>query len=559
MPRRPGEAAVVFTVASDAWIDPLLDAEDLRPAQWPGASTATIPAGAERLLLWGHHDGLLVGDQLALVQGSVSEVVEIAAVELANEPGWVADPGDALSTAEAEVTRVSLSAALRESFRAWDEDQPLTIHANLVEARAGALRRAVLPSSASATLRREEVLIRLGRNTAVVARDGRSGAVRYLLRALRVPEAPLLWDLDEDGEQVPALRVEIDGEAWTREPHLHRSRAYDQHYTVSTDNEGGLWLHFGDDRRGRGVVLELEEDGAIADAVPALELVLEYRVGQATAGNIALGKLSEIVPPVDPESPLLGQLAALGELALVNVTPASGGREGESLDAIRETVTASLRSDTLERAVTLADYAKVAEQADPRVERAAARALGGVFNTVMVLVDEREAETLSDELRAVVEDACERMRMTGREVVVRGPDYVPLDVELALCADIGVPRHRLRARVLAALRPGSADAPGWFHPDSLSFGQDLELGELLAFVQRLPGVRSVKALRFRPLREPPGVEVPQRIQLAPAEVARLDADDLRPENGRLRVRVVGLEPDLDSSAWDIEQPLEDSP
>ena len=557
MPRRPSEAAVIFTVAETRRVEPGHDPDDLLPAQWPGASTATIPVGARSLLLWGHHDELRVDDRLALVQGSTSEVHTLARIELLELPGWTDDPEQALTTDAVDVTRVHFVDALANSYRVWSPEQPLRVHGNLVEARAGELRRAVLPTSESGALQREDVELRLSRQNAVITRDGRSGTARWLLRSLRVPEGPVLWDLvdpdDVDGEQCPALEVEVDGTLWSRQDHLHRSRAYDQHYTVSSDERGFLWIHFGDDRKGEAIGLSLDSELGLASAEPELELVLRYRVGSPAAGNIALGKLTELVRPADPESQLAAQLAELGTIAVTNVIPGSGGRAADSLAAIRESIPAALRGGLLERAVTLEDYAAVAKQADERVERATALALGGVFNTVVVLVDERDAEQLSDSLRATVQQHLDARRMAGREVIVRAPEYVPIDVRLAVCAETGVARDRLRDRILAALRPGSLAAPGYFHPDRLSFGEAVELGDLLAFVQQLAGVRSVKALRFRRLHEPSSTEVFSTIELEPIEVARLDADELEPEHGRLRVEIFGLDQNIDDSAWAIEQ------
>ena len=99
----------------------------------------------------------------------------------------------------------------------------------------------------------------------------------------------------------------------------------------------------------------------------------------------------------------------------------------------------------------------------------------------------------------------------------------------------------MRDRVLAELRPGSSERPGWFHPDRLSFGDAVRLGDLLAFVQGIAGVRSVTATVFRPLGDTTGPAVRDIILLGRTKVARLDADPDFPEHGTLEVRVVGLD------------------
>lgn len=558
MSRRPDEAAVVFSVVETTAVDPLDDADHLLPAQWPDAGSAMVPAGATTMLLLGDCPSLRVGQRLALRWTTETRVCTIARLEVFEAPGWVDDPNEVLSPTLVELTRVHFERALDVAVPVWDDDPDirLRVHGNLVEARHGVRVRAVLPTNGGPPSQREDLRLVINQRDAIVVRDTRAGEPRWHLRSLRLPVGPLLWDRDDEGQPTPALELEVDGEPWFAQEHLHRSHSYDDHYTVTSDEDGRAWLHFGDDRHGRAIAVEPDAELGIAAATASVELIVRYRIGEPTTGNVALAKLTEIVPPRSDETTIADALAELGAVRISNVTPATGGRRQVTRAAVREILPAALRGGSLRRAVTLDDYARVAEQLDERVGRAAARALGGVFNTVLVLIDERGEDSLSDELRETVEAGLQTLRMTGREVVVRGPDYVPLEVELAVCAQIGFARHRLRERLLAALRPGSDERPGYFHPDRLSFGDDLELGDLLAFVQSQPGVRSVKALEFRPLRDPSSTAVHSRIIMAPTEVALLDADGERPERGRLRVKVIGLDHDVDEDQWAIGQPPE---
>ncbi len=553
--RRSGELSAVFTVLSTLPVDPANDVDQLVVAQWSGAFTAAIPVGATSLLLLGSGEGLHAGRQLALVQASQTQVRTIVGLETIEAAGWVADPNLPLSLEPVELFRVRFDRPLDQALALWSSDPELRlrVHGNLVPAAHGTRVRAVLPSPTTGALAREDLPIRLGRRDAVIVPDP-LGELGYQLRAVRLPIGPLLWDLGSDGELAPALQLEIDGQPWHRQDHLHRSRSHDNHYLVTSDDDGRAWLHFGDGRRGKAVIVHPDPELGLAAAKSELELIVRFRVGDPTTGNVALAKLREIIPPRSDEVDLQSALAQLGPVRVTNVLPASGGAPHGERAAIREHLPSALRYGPLRRAVTLADYARVAEQSDERVERAAARLIGGAFNTVLVLVDQRESEQLSDELRARVDSHLQALRMTGREVLVRGPEYVPFDVELVVCPQPGVALHHLRDRIYAVLRPGSSERPGFFHPDRLSFGHDLELGELLAYVQVQTGVRSVKALRFRPLREPGDAQVFTRVRFGATEVARLDADEQHPENGRLRVKVVGLDADIDLDAWSIDQP-----
>jgi predicted phage baseplate assembly protein len=228
---------------------------------------------------------------------------------------------------------------------------------------------------------------------------------------------------------------------------------------------------------------------------------------------------------------------------VINIIAGSGGRAPQTPEAVRFAIPESLRHGPLQRAVTLADYADAAMLV-PGVARAAAYNFGGIFNTVMVLVDPQGQGGLDPVVRQEVYEQLDQFRLAGREHWVSAPNYVPLEVKLAVCPEPGALPHQVRERVLAALRPGSVDRPGFFHPDKFSFGDDVELGDVLAHVHRVAGVNSVKALVFRRLKEPGPLGVYELIPVATLEVARLDGNDNRPENGVLKVFVMGLDDEI---------------
>jgi hypothetical protein len=521
------EVPVTFTVTARMRVR--AENVGLVPAAFPGAVDAELPAGSTELLLYGHDAQLAAGDRLALVQGSFAQVVTLSETPSRLEaPGWVADPADAFDPATdppALVTRVRWSEPLAQTLRPW-ADPPLTLRANLVDAAYGTPRRAV----AGVAPRRGELALPITPRTSIV--------VNQQLRALRVPESPVVHD---DG--VPAVDVRISREEWTRVEHLHASRSYDLHYTAEADEEGAVWLRFGDGVKGREVQLD-------AGGRPLAEIESAYRIGDPVTGNVGLGTLVEIVRPVTGSDELLA-LEALGAVTVTNVLPATGGRPPHTQARSREELPASLRHGPLQRAVALADYATVAMDV-AGVGRATARAAGGLFNTVMVLVDPAGAEDLDEGLRAAVHAQLDRLRMTGREHVVLAAEYVALEVSLLLCAQPGFEHSRVRDRVLADLRPGSADRPGYFHPDRLSFGDSVRLGDLIAFVQGIAGVRSVTPVVFRELNDTTGPAVRDVIALGGTNVARLDADPSYPENGTLDVRVIGLDGDAALLAVDGE-------
>jgi len=81
---------------------------------------------------------------------------------------------------------------------------------------------------------------------------------------------------------------------------------------------------------------------------------------------------------------------------------------------------------------------------------------------------------------------------------------------------------------------------GFFHPDNLTFGQPIQLSRIVAAAQAVPGVESVVVTRLERSFAGPNQEIETGIlPISPLEVARLDNDADRPENGRLRINVRG--------------------
>lgn len=531
----PGEIPLTYVTQNSARLEPAWNAGRLKPAAWSGATGAILPQGSTGMLLWGHGLNLSIGQTIALIQGNDVEIVTLSEIEEIEAPGWVENPTDSPSVTNSNLTRIAWSPATTQPISPWsNERSPFTIRGNLVDAVYGLPRLAVVGAASASNLRAVEIALNR-RNSIVVPQQIGAGEPIYLLRSLQVPEGPVVFEADETGQLVPALQVFVNGELWSREPHLWESNSYDRHFVAETDNNGRLWLQFGDGIYGQEIRVRRDSPVAFTTSV---EIEIHYRIGVASAGNCARETLNRVLPPASETAVMA--IANLGITQVTNIVPGQGGVSPESLESARFAIPESLRHSPLERAVTLADYAKAAMQV-PGVARAAAVNLGGIFNTVLVLVDPKGQADLSPELKDHVWQQIDRLRMAGREHRILPPTYVPLEVQLLLCAESDSLRHTLRERVLAALRPGTDEQPGFFHPDRLSFGEDLELGDLLAFVQQLPGVKSVKALVFRRLREPQQTRVLELIELAPAEVARLDGDENRPENGLLKVFIVGLD------------------
>jgi hypothetical protein len=106
--------------------------------------------------------------------------------------------------------------------------------------------------------------------------------------------------------------------------------------------------------------------------------------------------------------------------------------------------------------------------------------------------------------------------------------------------------HALRGQVRAALLAvlGSGTLPdgslGLFHPDRLSFGEAIRASRIVAAAEAVAGVESVQVTALQRLFEGDGGELDAgTLKLRALEIAELDNDPARPENGRLVLELRG--------------------
>ena len=534
-----GRVTATFLTAATTLIDSVwnaglsgpADRGLLRPAAWPGAPDAALPPGTREMLLLDWDLGLLPGQTLALIQGRAAHAATLIAVDEILAPGWADDPGQPPALTPRRVTRLQWDRPTGARFAPWADPvaQPFLITANLVLARHGDPRAA-----SNAT----EADLRLGasRQDLVAGTDLATG--RVLIRALRTPEPDVLF---ENGR--PALSLTLGQEVWDWQPDLRTSAGFDRHFTTEREEDGSVWILFGDGTRGRAVDLPAGSgpDGlGSGGGSPASMIEVTWKRGQGDEGNLGAFALNAALPPYGGDAGAEVDFAALSLRAATNILPATGGRGAVATEVARQLIPESIRHPALERCVTADDYARAAEEV-PGVAQAAAKPLGGLFNTLAVLCAPDEGDQLDPSVADAVRSHLDARRMAGREHLVRPPDYVPLDISLLICPTGNAGAAAIRTAVRTALAPGTAARPGAFHRSRLGFGTEVRLADILAMVARAPGVGAVKALTFRPLFEAGGSAVRRAIALGPTQIAQFAADEAHPERGRLTIRIVGAD------------------
>ena len=268
-------------------------------------------------------------------------------------------------------------------------------------------------------------------------------------------------------------------EPWQEVIDLVHSAEHAAHFAVETDELGRSTLRFGNDINGR--------------ALPPLAVVrAAYQVGRGLDGNVGRDSLT------DYDALTFGAVTACW-----NPFDAVDGRSPEPAAQILRRAPEAYRYRQL-RAVTLQDYVDRAEEL-PGVQRAAAAyAWTGSWRTVRVTVDPLGATILTDELRQQVARQLDAVRLIGEDLEIRPPLYVPLDIQVTLCARADTWPADLRFELEQEFSDGYTRAGelAFFHPDRWTFGMPLHVSQILGRVQRIPGVDHVIRVRLRRMLQP---------------------------------------------------------
>lgn len=315
-----------------------------------------------------------------------------------------------------------------------------------------------------------------------------------------------------------AIRLSDSEGDWEALPDLFGADRFTRGYVPEVEHDGSVILRFGDDVLG-------------ARPVPTQTLAMRYRVGGGTSGNVGRDVLRHIATP-----PLAGIQS------LTNPVPGIGGRDREGATHTRRFAPA--RITVQDRAVTEADYARVAETL-PGVQRALARIRWtGSWYTVFLIIDRvGGASTVGDpEFAATLLAHVEGKRMAGFDLDIADPVTVALNLRLHVCVEPGAIQANVRLRLdsLFSARFGRDGSLGFFHPDRRSFGDPLYASEVLAAAKTVSGVRSAMLTRFGREDAPPIDPVSDAV-ITPADVEllRLDNDPDHPDRGRIAFELEG--------------------
>ncbi|MEQ1891725.1 MAG: putative baseplate assembly protein, partial [Planctomycetota bacterium] len=322
----------------------------------------------------------------------------------------------------------------------------------------------------------------------------------------------------QPGEPLKPPAPDERGQSWRPRRHLLESREEEAHFAVEVDDQGRAQLRFG--REGLGREPEIGTD-----------VVVRYRIGIGVAGNVGAGALAHVF--------LLDGLIDIEKVR--NPLPAWGGVDPEPIERVRLLAPAAYRADQ-PRAVTPADYERVVEL-HPQVSRAAATLRWtGSWYTVFLTIDRQGGARIDAAFEAELTAHLERYRMTGYDLEIQPPVLVPLEIEADVCVAATHFRSDVERAVLERLFGGGSGrgARAFFDPDELTLGQSVWLSRLLAAICEVPGVSSATVPVFHRYGRVAASEQENGvIPIARLEIAQLENDVNAPENGCLRLNLMG--------------------
>jgi len=283
----------------------------------------------------------------------------------------------------------------------------------------------------------------------VVASSDGSAGQRYSLARSPVVDDTLVVTVDEGAG--PAV--------WGRVPSLLESLGTDTHYAVRRDENGVVWIEFGDGTYGRPPRRGLNN------------VTASYCVGGGTNGNVPANAISKLVTTID-------------QLNLVfNAEAASGGTDAEAASSAILRGPQQFRS--MGRAVTASDYETLATAFGV----AKVTALPKGWNTIQLVVAPagggQPTDTLKEDLLAYLEPK----RILTSIIEVVGPTYVGVYINATVHVAPQFSTSLVQQQVVSTLNTLLAF-------DNLDFNQTLYISKLYEVIQEIDGVAGVNITRF---------------------------------------------------------------
>ena len=289
---------------------------------------------------------------------------------------------------------------------------------------------------------------------------------------------------------------------------------------VDTDPDASVYTTFIDDRGFTHVVFGDNVSGRIPPVGAAV--TVDYRYGKGAMGNVAIGAISLITPPIP-------------SVNVTNLTIFNGGADNESIDSMRHGIPKSVKIKS--RAVTLQDFADLAQQV-PGVAKSVATGL--FYTQVKVYIAPVGADYpqvwLIDQVQGYLQDRS----MVGTVVemhpmkisdgqggwTVDRTDYIYVNVVVTIVVHV-LPQFG-QLTVTNAVT-AAVNAVFDFDNPAINFGCLVSRGEVYHAALNVNGVDWIELTAMYPLDDnghQMGTDLVQDIQAAPTRIPTLVASNL---------------------------------
>ena len=508
-------------------------------------------------------------DEVCLLEGATHVYVKthFPAVENAwrveDYPRYVllrsTDPLDASVPERRHVVRLTKvlheeDALLGESITRleWDEadalpfQMPMTgmkIDCNLVPASAGETISETFTIGPNTEQGVEQAIERQGPLDELT----RDRAVTMLYSLTQTEGGGLGWIGDDLRATSPEVRLwEVIQESplvesqWEFRRSLLDSTQFDDHFTL----DDGTWrriigfhrpsgeIEFADYASNDGYTVRFGDGEFSKMPADGTKFRVEYRLGPGAKGNLAADTLTLLSDPNDGTVDLPADV-----IGVSNPLPVIDGQDPEDSEVIRMQVPEAWKAIT-HRAVRPEDYSEHAERRDWVQRASTCFRWTGSWLSAFTTPDPKGTFVLTDDRRIDLENTLDCVRQAGREIYVRDPRFVPVDLQINICvAPNAYPNQVLEEvqKVLLGTRAPRA-VKGFFHPDNFTFGTPLRRSALEAAIQDVDGVLAVGGMSIRAR----GVEDYRPFDeltfvVADNELIRLENNRNFPERGLLRL------------------------
>ncbi len=313
---------------------------------------------------------------------------------------------------------------------------------------------------------------------------------------------------------VPAITLQENTSTWLPQQDLLENGESDKVFVVEVESDGAANLRFGDDVNGES-------------PASGTKFKASYRIGNGTAGNVGANTITKTTNA--------------NLKSVTNPLAASGGMDPQSNDQIRRRAPqAFLRQ---KRAITMPDYANIAEQ-NPGVDRAVASLRWtGSWYTVFMAVEPKGGGNLSGDQKNNLKSNVNLYRLAGQDLELDSPQYVPLQIALDICVDPSYFKADVQSALQEVLGSGitAGGRKGFFYPDNFTFGRTVYLSQIFKTARSVAGVISVRATAFQPQGIPATDQYLSsgEIPIGALQVAQLANDPSFPNHGRLTLALEG--------------------